>query len=120
VSRILLCDDSRDLTDSTATLLRASGYEVVTADSGADALCRLAELPHPDLILLDWRMPGGGGAAVLAGLGPSAPPVVVMTGVADDHFTPDPRKVRRVLRKPAAPDELLAVVADVLKAEAYR
>jgi twitching motility two-component system response regulator PilG len=58
VSRtILLVDDSSTVRAVAASSLRKSGYDVVTAESGEEALEKLAEL-NPGLILLDIKMPG--------------------------------------------------------------
>lgn len=62
--RVLLVDDDREILDMTSLLLQGSGYSVVTAGSGDEALFRVAE-EFPDLILLDINMPGMGGWEVL-------------------------------------------------------
>jgi len=56
---ILLAEDD-DLVRVFATeRLRASGYDVVAAESGPKALAALASLPHIDLLFTDVIMPGG-------------------------------------------------------------
>jgi CheY-like chemotaxis protein len=62
-SRVLVVDDSHDVLESTATLLELRGYQVQTADNGADALV-VAEQFHPELVLLDIGMPGLDGYTV--------------------------------------------------------
>lgn len=53
--KILLVDDDRDLVESLGQALKANGYEVVTALSGAAGLkALLAE--KPDLVILDVMM----------------------------------------------------------------
>ena len=53
---ILVADDSRDTRGFLAELLTASGYNVITADNGADTLELMrAFLPHA--VLLDLMMP---------------------------------------------------------------
>ena len=61
--RILLADDNRDCIQSMARLLRLLGHEVVTAESGEEALAT-AEAARPELILLDIGMPGMSGYVV--------------------------------------------------------
>lgn len=116
MSRILLCDDSPPVLDHGATLLRAAGYEVVTADSGADAVVKLMEKPPPDLVILDVKMPNGGAGAVLDSLGPTAPPVILMTGADTEGL--DLTHVRAVLTKPCPVEKLMATIAHVLTPEA--
>ena len=53
---ILIIDDSPDVTNIVALMLRGKGYEAITALSGADAF-RLMEKQRPDLILCDIMMP---------------------------------------------------------------
>ena len=53
--KILLVDDDRDLVASLAQVLRANGYGVAAAHSGAEGLkALLAE--RPDLVILDVMM----------------------------------------------------------------
>ena len=62
--RILVVDDDRDLALGTAALLRAEGYDVEIAGSGEEALRRIGWI-RPDLVLLDYEMPGMDGLTVL-------------------------------------------------------
>jgi len=60
VHKILLVDDSKTELHVLSELLRKHGYAVRTAESGDEALKRLAE-DRPDLILMDVVMPGQNG-----------------------------------------------------------
>jgi CheY-like chemotaxis protein len=61
---LLLVDDEENIVSSLKRLLRRDGYHVVTANSGAQGLQRLAE--HAvDVILSDQRMPGMTGVEFL-------------------------------------------------------
>jgi len=53
--RILMVDDDRDLVASVKAFLEARGYDVDTANSGAEARERLG-LRRPDLVVLDIMM----------------------------------------------------------------
>ncbi|MBT0773618.1 response regulator [Kineosporia sp. J2-2] len=64
VVRVLVIDDSPDVRDRFADLLRASGYEVVQADSGLAGL-RLAAARRPDAVLVDAELPDIDGATVI-------------------------------------------------------
>ena len=57
IQRVLVVDDSRAQLKMVETMIRRWGYEVMTADSGQDALDICQQHP-PDLILSDWMMPG--------------------------------------------------------------
>ena len=60
VHKILLVDDSKTELHVLSELLLKRGYSVRTAESGEEALKRLAE-EKPDLILMDVVMPGQNG-----------------------------------------------------------
>ncbi|MGA7314151.1 MAG: response regulator [Silvibacterium sp.] len=56
--RILIIDDEDDIRQVAALSLETvAGWEVVTANSGADGI-RSAQVEKPDAILLDVMMPG--------------------------------------------------------------
>jgi len=55
-ARILVVDDQRAVLELLEEYLRIQGFDVVTASSGMEALARL-DGDHPDVILLDMRMP---------------------------------------------------------------
>ncbi len=61
--RILVVDDEADNRDLLEVILGWEGYEIVTAQSGAEAL-ELVALHRPDLVLLDIMMPGMNGYQV--------------------------------------------------------
>ncbi|MEK8049807.1 response regulator [Ideonella sp. DXS22W] len=60
VHDILLVDDSKTELHVLSEMLRREGFQVRTAESGEEALKRLAEA-KPDLILMDVVMPGQNG-----------------------------------------------------------
>ena len=60
VHKILVVDDSKTELHHMTELLLKRGYSVRTAESGDEALKRLAE-DKPDLILMDVVMPGQNG-----------------------------------------------------------
>ncbi len=82
---ILLIDDEADFTAALARLLRRRGHEVALAASGAAGL-ELARTRRFDVVLLDVKMPGVGGLAVLSELRRTRPrtQVILMTG----HIAP--------------------------------
>jgi two-component system cell cycle response regulator DivK len=56
MSMILLVDDRDETCEAYAELLRYSGHNVACAQDGLEA-CVLARDLHPDLIVMDLRMP---------------------------------------------------------------
>lgn len=61
--KILIVDDERIYIDVLVELLQPD-YRVIVAKNGEQALRRAQELPIPDLILMDWLMPGMDGMEV--------------------------------------------------------
>ena len=58
--KILIVDDEPNVVTTLSTRLRANNYEVIAAFDAMQAV-RQAHRENPDLIILDIRMPGGGG-----------------------------------------------------------
>src|ERR1700751_1807133 len=58
--RILVVEDESDMALLLAYNLEAEGYVVESVKRGDEAELRLAENP-PDLVILDWRLPGVSG-----------------------------------------------------------
>ena len=85
--RVLIADDQRVVRDGLSMLVGLiDGVEVVgTACDGAEAV-RLAEAHHPDVIMMDLRMPGTDGIAATADLRERLPAtrVLVLTTYADE------------------------------------
>jgi len=86
--RILLVDDDRRVRQLVGLTLPADDYELSFAPDGAAAL-RSAHLDAPDLILLDFAMPGIDGVdvctAIRANPATAHTPIVMLTGHGDDE-----------------------------------
>lgn len=110
MTRVLVVDDDRPLARALAINLKARGFDVEVAVTGAEALAMAAARP-PDVVVLDLGLPDLDGLEVLAGLrGWTSVPVLVLSARdeqaekvaaldagADDYVT-----------KPFGMDELLA------------
>lgn len=64
MAKILVIDDEQGIRDLLDTLLRRKGYDVVLAESGQKGL-DLFRRERPDVVVLDLKMPGMDGLAVL-------------------------------------------------------
>lgn len=112
---ILVVDDQEPNVRLLGTLLSQAGYDVVPAMSGPAALARL-DAHVPDLVLLDRRMPGMDGFAVLEALRAdprtAATPVIVITASDDpaDLVGAFERGAVDFVSKPFVAAELLARV----------
>ena len=107
---ILVVDDEPTLAKNIRTFLDRHGYEAETAGSGEEALERM-EAFRPDVVLLDFHLPGIDGLETLRHLRTFTDvPVVVLTvrdGLRDKISAFESGADDYVL-KPFAPEELLA------------
>ncbi|MGE0054514.1 MAG: phosphate regulon transcriptional regulator PhoB [Hyphomicrobium sp.] len=62
-ARILIVEDEEALVTLISYNLEASGYQVVTASTSDDAAFMLRDSP-PDLVILDWMLPGTSGIEI--------------------------------------------------------
>lgn len=115
--RILIVDDDASVRSLLRHTLPPEEYDVTEAEDGAAGLAQLAANP-PDLMLLDWRMPGLGGSSVLDAVKHNHPnlPVVVLTSEVQDHHRAlaEALGVDAFLTKPFSPIELLDTVERLL------
>jgi signal transduction histidine kinase/CheY-like chemotaxis protein len=58
VGKVLLVEDDAEVRDTVATALRATGFEIHTANMADEALERLVAGEHYDVVLTDVVMPG--------------------------------------------------------------
>ncbi|HEY0411743.1 MAG TPA: PAS domain S-box protein [Allosphingosinicella sp.] len=112
--RVLLVDDEPLVRASTADMLAELGYEVIEAESGAEAL-DLVRARAPDLVITDHLMPGLSGTELARLLAVEAPdlPVLIVSGYANLEGLPSdlPR-----LTKPFRQADLAACVANLAAA----
>lgn len=77
--RVVVVDDHAVVRTGLRTALAQHRLEVVgEADDVASAVATVGE-QSPDVMVLDVRLPGGGGPAVLAALGDHAPPTLAVS-----------------------------------------
>ena len=117
--RLLIVDDEANLLRALEAYLGAEGFEVTTARSGAEALVKLAQA-LPDLIISDIRMPGMSGYELARQLRDSSRtalvPIIFLTakGESSDRIEGFRAGVDAYFTKPFIPDELLAVINNIL------
>jgi DNA-binding response OmpR family regulator len=93
---VLVADDDADIVRFVAMYLRLEGFAVVTARDGPDVLAKAVAV-HPDLVLLDVRMPGLDGYAVCAQIRAEATLATVPVNmVTANYVAADVAAARRV------------------------
>lgn len=117
---ILLVDDFEDALEMYRDYLVYRGYRVIGATNGETALA-ICRRHHPDLILLDVRMPGMSGLDVVRILRSDATcddsPIVALTAHAleDERVEALRAGFDEVIPKPCLPDQLAAAVERLLR-----
>ena len=121
--KILIVEDEAAIQELIAVNLESAGHEVVRAESAEQALTIIRQA-LPDLVLLDWMLPGQSGLAIARNLRQSERsrgiPIIMLTARsaeqdkvmgleagADDYVT-----------KPFSPRELLARIKAVMRRRA--
>jgi DNA-binding response OmpR family regulator len=116
-AKILVVEDEAPIRVGLAERLTAEGYRVTAVEGVATALAALAG--HPDLIVLDRRLPDGEGLDVLraAKQGPHRPAVIVVSarGLVEDRIEGLEDGADDYVTKPFHLRELLARIKAVLE-----
>ena len=119
MSTILIVDDDGALRGAIATTLTDLGHDPVEAGDGAEALVWLAG-HRADAVLLDLRMPGMDGLAVLKSIRGSANPpnVAILTAVPTSENTIEAMRLGAIdhLAKPVGRADLAALIDRMLPA----
>jgi CheY-like chemotaxis protein len=120
---VLVADDDDDLRAALRRMLTDAGYIVIETATGRATLEYLAraadeQLGLPDVMLLDFVLPGFSGLGILRALRgfQHAPATILMTAFPDPSVGALARNLgaSRVLRKPVDEDELRDALATVL------
>lgn len=123
--RVLLVDDDPDFIEANSIVLEASGFEVLSASSGAEGL-RMVMEEKPDIVILDVMMEhtdeGFAVARRIRSRLRSDVPIIMLTSVGkvtgydfNPEENPDFFPVDVFLEKPVPPSILVNRVREVLK-----
>ena len=115
--RILIVEDDAKTAATVATYLRHAGFAVTLVAAGDTGLaCARAE--RPDLVVLDWMLPGLDGISLCRALrAESGTPVILLTArsTEEDTLLGLDAGADDYLAKPFSPRELVARVKAVLR-----
>ncbi|WP_306522143.1 phosphate regulon transcriptional regulator PhoB [Rheinheimera sp.] len=118
--RILIVEDEAPIRDMLCFVLEQNGYQASTAGDFDAAMNQLVE-PYPDLVLLDWMLPGGSGIQIAKKMKQHeltrAIPIIMITARGEEED-----KVRGLevgaddyVTKPFSPKELMARIKAVIR-----
>lgn len=116
---ILIVEDESNLNEAYQIILAQSGYDILTAFDGKEALDLLEDNPV-DLILLDLRMPVLDGIGFLREYKPKKdkrPKIIVFSNYDMQKEIEEAYELgadKYILKSWASPKELIRVVTDVL------
>jgi two-component system cell cycle response regulator DivK len=119
MSLVLIVEDNDKNMKLVRDVLQAKGYQTLEAGTGEDGI-RLAQERHPDLVLMDIRLPGINGIQTLAALradpGTRNIPVIAVTAsvMQQDRKQITDAGFDGYVGKPIALQELLSAVAKAI------
>jgi two-component system response regulator MprA len=118
MATILVVDDDERLLNMLRRLLTYEGFRVLTATDGRSALEHV-QTYHPDVIVLDWMMPGLDGIQVVKQLRAQNDPTLILILTArdaiEDRVLGLDSGADDYLPKPFAPAELIARLHALLR-----
>jgi DNA-binding NtrC family response regulator len=120
MAEVLIVDDDHNFRETLRELLTDAGYATRVAANGQEATA-LLQVAAPDLILCDWKMPGGGGEQFLKGLQSegllTAIPVIILTahGTGPNAMQAMQLGAYDFITKPLDMDQALNTVARAIR-----
>lgn len=117
--KVMVVDDEIHIIHVVAIKLRNNGFEVISADNGAEAF-ELARMEKPDIIVTDFQMPVMTGLELVTKLREHEEtkeiPVIMLTArsFAIPKEQQEELRISGCLSKPFSPKELLENIEDIL------
>ena len=117
---VLIVEDEPPLVELLSYNLEKAGFQAQIARDGEEALLAVEER-RPDLVLLDWMLPGGSGIELLRRLkkeeATEALPVIMLTAKTHEDNVVQGLEVGAddYITKPFAPKELIARMKAILR-----
>ncbi|PVZ87376.1 phosphate regulon transcriptional regulatory protein PhoB [Serratia sp. S1B] len=118
--RILVVEDEAPIREMVCFVLEQNGYQPLEAEDYDSAVKSLSE-PFPDLVLLDWMLPGGSGIQFIKYMKREAMtrdiPVMMLTarGEEEDRVRGLEVGADDYIIKPFSPKELVARIKAVMR-----
>lgn len=118
--RILVVEDEAPIREMLSFVMEQHGYQTVEASDYESALAQIVE-PFPDMILLDWMIPGGSGIQLAKKLKNTEftrnIPIIMLTarGQEEDKIRGLEVGADDYITKPFSPKELIARMRAVFR-----
>lgn len=118
--RILVVEDEAPIREMVCLVLEQNDYQPMEAEDYGRAVMRLSE-PFPDVVLLDWMLPGGSGIQFIKHMKREALtrdiPVMMLTarGEEEDRVRGLEVGADDYITKPFSPKELVARIKTVMR-----
>jgi len=118
--KILVVEDEAAIREMISFALEQNGFNAIEAGDIEQALTKIHE-PYPDLILLDWMLPGGTGVSLAKKLKQNEYtrniPIIMLTARSDedDKVKGFDAGVDDYVTKPFSPKELIARIKAVIR-----
>ena len=113
---LLVVEDEPLVRMLTTFLLRESGFDVLEAGNGSEALEVLASEHRVDLVLTDIRMPLTDGMELSSRLRSSHPGLPILFFSGETGLDGEALGGARCLKKPLTPQELIAAINEAITA----
>lgn len=118
-AKVLVIDDDEDVRHFVAASLEEYGHEVIEAADGVDGIERFGAV-EPDLVIIDYIMPGLSGAEVAAHIVATKPgqPILFVSGYNETDeirkVAPDAHILAKPFRAAALEDAVRAALGEAL------
>lgn len=116
---ILIADDETHILNVLSIKLANAGYNIITAEDGAEAYA-LAGEHHPDLVITDYQMPGLSGLELCSKLKcnpvTNQVPAILLTarGFSISNEDMQMGNIKEVITKPFSPRQVLTKVHELV------
>ncbi len=118
--KVLVVDDEAPIREMLVFVLEQNGFQAIEAEDYDSAIASMVE-PYPDMVLLDWLLPGGSGIQIAKKFKQSEHtrqiPIIMLTARGEEED-----KVRGLevgaddyVTKPFSPKELMARIKAVIR-----
>ena len=110
---ILVIDDEESIRDSCSQIIAKEGFLPESAENGAEGLEKI-KVSHPDMVLVDLKMPGKSGIEVLAEIqafdSTVIPVVITGYGTVESAVEAIKKGAFDFIQKPFTPEELRRII----------